>query len=250
MTKPVWIEEALKHVGTREIPGAQHEPNGTLVFFKRSGYCFLRIHFVRGKSLVKSACVDAKSRFGRFKSEFFAKCGEFKRISLVVVLFFAGCPAAVIRGVAKIVVLSVKGVVIAWSWPHIFKEALESCFIAVANKPPVAHGNSASAIPDVASASRVVAASFHVAPNPLLCFVRSTMLGIGNLRSLWHRRFSNTSTVCGFAMSEVVGINKTHRTALASAWRFASYWIPGRSPFAKFFHGMTWFVGTKGLCHE
>lgn len=221
-----------------------------LIFLERPCYSVFGRYSESVNSLVESIFIYAEAFLGRFKSELFPKRYELKRVALVVVLFFAGCPSAIVGRVPKIIVLSVKRVIVAWAWAHIFKKTFEPCFCAVTNKPAVANGNSAPTIPGIAAPFRVVTASFHVAPNPLFSFIGTAMNGIGDACRQWHRYFSDAATVCGFAVSKIVCIYKPRCSAFTAARSFSANRLADDYPFSKCFHCMTRFVGTKGLYHE
>lgn len=84
------------------------------------------------------------------------------RHRLVSRLFYAGCPSAVARLVAAIVVDSVDGVLRRWFRAHVFKERRKAV------SPSVAHGYPPSSVETKLVVSWVVATADHLRPRRVL----------------------------------------------------------------------------------
>lgn len=88
-----------------------------------------------------------------------------------IVLLFQPCsPAAILRGIAKIVVDAVDTVIRGGARPHIGVETIEGF------KPTVAHGNAPAPIASISGVMRIGAPLLHAAPNTIFARLGHAML--------------------------------------------------------------------------
>ncbi len=138
--------------------------------------CFLRGHELSVKTLKDYVFRNTRVSLRRLQVEFLAKCNKLERVALVVVLFIAMNPSAILLAVVSIIINPIKLMLSAWALSKIGNEALKAAFPIFAKNPPVANGDAATSVVLVASAVGIHASSLHVGPNVLRRAIRQSVL--------------------------------------------------------------------------
>ena len=127
-------------------------------------------------------------------------------------LFSSGRPSAILWRIRAVVVDAIKRVLLRWSATNVYEKRL------VGLSPPIAHHNSAPAIPCEAAVTGVVASGLHSLPNLILGRgLAERALAMSLIRACLTVLRFGTATRLNATTAKVSGLSEARSAAVATA---------------------------------